>query len=96
MSINEALAETGLLFSEEEIYPYKAEWQNMPEYSHADLEPKFQVLVSFLTEQDLKDFLRIIGQENGLAIYKNKVSSLWHPQAEIGHFANLRYISPLR
>ena len=80
------------LFGEEEMVLWKAEWQNMPEYSHQDLAPEFQVVVSFTCAGDLEDFGKAIGQELKPNWKSRQTQSIWFPESEIGHFANKRYI----
>ncbi len=79
------------LFKEEDMYPWKAEWQGMPEYEHADLQPKFQVLVSFACESDLLQFCEVIGKRIPPSEGR-QTKSIWFPDAEIGRYANKRYI----
>jgi hypothetical protein len=79
------------LFSDAEIIPWKAEWQGMPEYSHEDLLPRFQVLVSFTCESDLIDF----NEKLGISVPATKgrqTKSIWFPEQEIAVYANKRYI----
>lgn len=83
------------LFDEEELVPWKREWQNMPDYIHSDLTPKFQVIVSFACEADVEDFGKVIGQKitpNG----SRQLQSVWFPEAEIGRMVNKRFIEVKR
>lgn len=80
-----------LLFSEHELVPWMAEWQNMPEFILEDLAPKFQLIVNFSCEADVLDFAQLIGQKitpsNG-----RQLQSLWFPEQEIGRMMNKRYV----
>ena len=79
-----------MLFDDEELIPWKAEWQDMPEYSHEDLAPKYQLIVNFATEQDMIDFGETIGQR--VVPGKSKqTKSIWFPEQEIAHYMNKRY-----
>jgi len=64
------------------------EWQDMPEFKHKDLEPKFQLIVSFKNKEDRDKFAELIGQK-----ITNKTQSLWYPKAKIKKYINKRYIS---
>lgn len=75
-----------LLFDPDALEPWRAEWVGMPEFSQEDLSPRFQLVVSFASKGDLDDFSRLIGQP--LTI---RTRSVWHPSAEIGHYANKRF-----
>lgn len=85
--------EAPTLFSAEEVCPWRAEWQNMPEYRNADLSPKFSLIVNFNCAADLEDFSRLIGQPlraNGEA---RQMQSVWFPEQEIGRMVNKRFIA---
>lgn|SRR5574341_665839 len=84
--------EQALLFPVEELVPWLAEWQNMPEYSHEDLEPKYQIIVSFACAADVEDFGRAIGQELSASDAARQLPSIWYPEQEIGRYANKRYV----
>lgn len=79
-----------LLFSEEELIPWRAEWHNMPEFSHDDLSPAFQVIVNFSCAQDVADFGAMIGQ-NIRANAGRQLQSVWFVEQEIGRMTNKRY-----
>lgn len=87
--------ENRLLFSEEELTPWLAEWQNMPEYSIEDLAPQFSVIINFICAADVEDFGRLIGQ-NLRASNGRQLQSLWYPEQEIGRMMNKRYIEVRR
>jgi hypothetical protein len=79
------------LFDEIQMTPWKAEWQNMPEYNIEDLAPKYQIILNFSCAQDLEDFGKLIEQDikakNG-----RQMASFWFPEQEIGRMVNKRYI----
>lgn len=57
-----------------------AEWQDMPEFDHPDINSVFQVVVHFAHTEDLDAFERLIGQS---VPRKSKVaSSIWYPEAD--------------
>jgi len=66
---------------------YEKEWYGMPEYKNQDLSPKYQIIVSFATKQDLKDFAQLVGQP-----LTTKTQSIWFPAVEIGRYSNKRFI----
>lgn len=79
-----------LLFSDDEMIPWREHWRNMPEFDVRDLAPKFQVIVNFSCAGDVEDFARTVGQKitpnNG-----RQLQSLWYPEQEIGRMVNKRY-----
>ncbi len=80
-----------LLFDEEELIPWMAEWQNMPAYDIRDLAPQFQVIINFTCAGDVEDFARLIGQSVKPSDGK-QMQSFWFPEQEIGRMVNKRYI----
>jgi hypothetical protein len=62
-------------------------WQGMPEFSQEDLMPHRTLYVHFTCKEDVAAFSQLVGQKIG-----PRTKSIWHPAAEIGHFANVRYI----
>lgn len=79
------------LFRDEELIPWVAEWQNMPEYELEDLGPQFQLIINFACAADVEDFGKLIGQPikpNG----SRQLQSLWVPAQDIGLHVNKRYI----
>ena len=82
----------GELFAAEEMTPWRAEWQNMPEYDVQDLAPQFQVIINFTCAADVEDFAKLIEQNvkpNG----GKQMKSFWFPEQEIGRMVNKRYIA---
>lgn len=64
------------------------EWVGMPSYAHEDLQPKYSVIVHFRNRDDIAEFSKAIGQN----VY-NTTRSVWYPEAEIGRYANKKYVS---
>jgi len=79
------------LFAAEEIYPWRAEWQDMPAYEIQDLAPKFQIIINFACAADVEDFSRIIGQAIKAKVGK-RLMSVWFPEQDIGRYTNKRYV----
>lgn len=75
------------LFDVSEYEPWKEAWKEMPEFSQEDLSPAYSVIVNFASLADLEAFSRLIGQRVG-----PKTRGLWYPEAEIGRYANKRYV----
>lgn len=80
------------LFQFEEIIPWAKEWQNMPEYSHEDLAPKYQLIINFSCAADIEDFSQLIGQRIKVNNNSKQLQSFWFPDQEIGSMKNKRYI----
>jgi ParB-like chromosome segregation protein Spo0J len=72
----------------EAIVDPSAEWKGMPEFEHEDLTAHRKIIVNFASDADVEDFARKIGQP-----ITEKARSIWHPKAEIGHFADKRYVA---
>lgn len=66
-------------------------WRGMPDYSHKDLEPWKQLIVSFRCYEDLQAFAQKIGQK-----ITPKTLGLWYPEAEIGRYADKSFTSHRR
>ena len=73
------------MFEMEEAW--KQEWHGMPEFRQEDLTPWKSVIVHFSSPGDMAAFAELIGQK-----LTPNTRSVWHPAAEIGHYANKRYI----
>lgn len=55
---------TEMLFSENELpQAWEEHWWQMPEFSHEDLAPKRQLIVSFASEDELQQFSEVISQK---------------------------------
>lgn len=74
------------LFESEEL-DWRKEWQGMPEFIQEKKEKEFsKITVRFATEEDLKDFSKLIGQK-----LTEKTKSIWHPKIERGLNAHKLY-----
>ncbi len=67
---------------------WKEAWAGMPGYNHQDLEPWRSIKVHFANAVDMKAFADLVGQR-----LTERTDSIWHPKAEIGRYANKRFIS---
>jgi hypothetical protein len=67
---------------------WKEHWVGMPEYVQKDETPHQQIIVSFRSEQDVKDFAQLIGQK---LTYKTK--SVWFPPYKLEKPSNFLYIN---
>lgn len=79
------------LFSIEELVPWVAEWQNMPEFDNRDLSPQYSLIVNFACAGDLEDFAALIGQSVKPSNGARQLHSVWFPEQEIGRMVNKRY-----
>jgi hypothetical protein len=66
---------------------WKEHWVGMPEYKQNDEEPYQRIILSFRSEQDVKDFATLIGQK---LTYKTK--SVWFPPYKLEKPSNFLYI----
>ena len=64
-------------------------WQGMPEFVQEDQTSWRHVVVHLRCEEDLARFLMLMEQSPG----NIRQNSIWYPKAEIGRFADKRYIS---
>lgn len=72
-----------------EIEPEWVEhWQGMPEFIQEDQTPWKTLPVHFASLSDLKAFAELVGQK-----LTPDSKCIWFPEAEIGRYANKRYIS---
>ena len=71
-----------------EIEPsWKDSWEGMPEYiSSNDLMPVQQVIINFLTEEDISQFAKLVQQT-----ITQKTRSLWYPKAKIESIVTKRF-----
>jgi ADP-glucose pyrophosphorylase len=53
---------------------HECEWVDMPEFVQDKKEPFMKIIVRFESEQDLKDFSKLIGQK-----LTKKTKSIWFP-----------------
>ena len=56
---------------------WEEHWQQMPEYDNEILKPWKQLIVSFSSEEDYRDFEKLIGQALTL-----KTRSIWFPKVD--------------
>jgi len=73
------------LFPEHQDFTDK-EWNGMPEFNQENLAPIKQLIVSFKSYEDYKEFAEIIDQP-----LTTKTKSVWYPKAEIGLAHDKRY-----
>ena len=78
--------EQGLLFDMPPVWEHA--WKGMPSYEHKDLEPWRSIKVHFANKEDMAAFAQLVGQR-----LTENTDSIWHPKAEIGRYANKRYIA---
>lgn len=67
--------------------PWEDEWQGMPQFSLEDLTPYKTMYVHFSSPGDIQAFSDLIGQT-----VTERTRSVWVPEAEIGRYANKRYV----
>ena len=65
---------------------WKDEWQGMPEFIQEDMEPVQQIIISFGSYDDVKDFAKLLDQN---LTYKTK--SVWFPAVKKGQFVDYVY-----
>ena len=65
---------------------WKEAWQGMPEFVQEDLEPQYQIIVSFESLEDVVAFGKLLGKD-----FTENTRSVWYPDAEIGRYADKRY-----
>lgn len=64
------------------------EWQDMPDYTHRDLQPWRTILLHFSNDADVQDFCEKIGQK-----VTPTTKFLWHPKAKIDHVTSKRVVA---
>jgi hypothetical protein len=64
-------------------------WKGMPEFRQDDLSPKYSIIVHFDGPENREKFSALIGQK-----LTDDTRSIWYPRAEIGHYADKRYVNP--
>jgi len=72
-------------FNLDDFSKWKKEWVGMPEFIQEDLEPVQQIIVSFATREDVKDFAKLIKQN-----LTHKSNSIWFPKVET--FESIKYL----
>lgn len=63
-------------------------WIGMPEYEQENLKSWQSITVHFASLEDREAFSKLIKQK-----INHKTRSIWHPKAEIGRFADKRWVS---
>lgn len=65
------------LFCDDELpeTEHEKHWKEMPEYVHKDLQPKYQLIVSFEKWDDVKKFEELVAQK-----ITPKTKSIWYPE----------------
>ena len=58
-------------------FDWKKEWVGMPEFVQEDKQPCQKIIVSFMTEEDVKKFAEVTG-----CTITDKTKSLWFPEKE--------------
>jgi len=66
-------------------------WAGMPEFDQRDLAPRHSIQVDFATRADVDAFAKLVGQT--ITPEARRTRSIWFPEAEIGHFADKRYVA---
>lgn len=67
---------------------WEKEWQGMPEFIQDDLTSWKSIIVHFKNKNDMDDFSNLIGQR-----LLSTTKSIWYPKAEIGRYADKRYLT---
>jgi len=76
-----------MLFSEEELpQAWEEHWWQMPEFSHEDLAPKRQLIVSFATDDEVALFSEVIQQK-----ITNLTRSVWFKAQPLGVYRDKTY-----
>lgn len=70
---------------------WQNEWQDMPEFVQEDLMSYRTIKVHFESEEDVKRFSELLNQQ-----ITQDTKFIWFPEAELGRFANKRYIDACR
>jgi len=65
----------------------KGDWEGMPEFIQEKQRPFSKIIVRLETEEDLKDFSKLIGQ-----VLTTKTKSIWHPKLKRGKNKGLKYV----
>lgn len=81
------VGEQTTLLSPEQLQPWRWHWRGLPSFSHADKTAAESVLVNFESSADREAFAELIGQT-----VTERTQSVWYPAADIGRYANKRYI----
>jgi hypothetical protein len=66
---------------------YKIEWQGMPECTASDLKSKIQIIVSFVSEDDMNKFAKLVDQK-----ITTRTKSSYYPKMDNFSVKDKRYI----
>lgn len=67
---------------------WEKEWKDMPEFKHVNSEPCQQIIVSFMTFEDVKKFGKLIGYN----VITPNTKNLWFPKKELEAPKNYLYV----
>lgn len=67
--------------------PWRAEWQNMPEFSQADMTPAKTLYVHFESREDLQAFQVLLGQRIHWT-----TPYIWYPEKQWNRVTYKRYV----
>lgn len=68
---------------------WKQHWHDMPEFEQNDNTPWKKLIVNFRSEEDYREFLKLIDQET---LITNKTKSTWFPERDRTKNSLLRWI----
>lgn len=66
-------------------------WRGMPEFDQLNLAPRYTIQADFARREDVDAFAKLVGQP--IAEHARRTRSIWYPEAEIGRFADKRYVA---
>jgi hypothetical protein len=64
-------------WDEDEEVEWKKHWKGMPEFIQEDNAPYMKIYVSFRTEDDYKEFAKLVDQN-----LSKKTKSIWYPKLD--------------
>lgn len=77
------------IFDQEQIpESWREEWKEMPEYNMDDKEPYQKIIINFETEQDVKDFAKLLDQK-----ITYKTISTWFPKKDRLNRKQYKYVN---
>ena len=72
----------------EQVVPeWQKHWQGMPEFEQEPNKPYKKIIVTFRSEEDDKEFAKLIGQS-----LTEKTKTIWHPKLEQKDFWGRRWV----
>lgn len=74
--------------NEDVVREWQKHWKQMPEYNQDTNSPYKKLIVSFRTEEDYKEFGKIVGNEH----ISDKTKSIWYPKLLRTDFTLERYM----